>query len=90
VYDVLECQNGKVTWGNGQVYYKGNSYCQLTGPQLTFPAVTFRLVVFAPFTGEVVVGRVMTCTPQYVRGMLLKNICERARTDMESYARVLQ
>ena len=30
--------------------------------------VTFRLVVFAPFTGEVVIGRVMTCTSSYVRG----------------------
>lgn len=36
-----------------------------TGRLLT--PVEFRLMLFAPFVGEVIVGRVKSCTPQYIR-----------------------
>ncbi|KAK4686516.1 DNA-directed RNA polymerase III subunit RPC8, partial [Tremellales sp. Uapishka_1] len=51
VYDILTAEDGKVTWGNGLMYYK----------------VSFRLMVFAPFVGEVIVGKVLSTSPDYIR-----------------------
>ncbi|CAK9786386.1 hypothetical protein CC85DRAFT_284923 [Cutaneotrichosporon oleaginosum] len=51
VFDILTAEDGRVTWGNGQMYYK----------------VSFRLMLFAPFVGEVIVGKVLSCTPSYIR-----------------------
>ncbi|WVQ83164.1 hypothetical protein IAT38_005302 [Cryptococcus sp. DSM 104549] len=51
VYDILTAEDGKVTWGNGLMYYK----------------VSFRLLLFAPFHGELLVGRVMSITRSYIR-----------------------
>ncbi|WWC86796.1 uncharacterized protein L201_001675 [Kwoniella dendrophila CBS 6074] len=51
VFDILTAEDGKVTWGNGQMYYK----------------VSFRLMLFAPFVGEVIVGKVVSTTKSYVR-----------------------
>ena len=34
------------------------------------PAASFRLMLFAPFNGEVIVGKVMSSTPKYIRGQL--------------------
>nr|ODN89507.1 DNA-directed RNA polymerase III subunit RPC8 [Cryptococcus depauperatus CBS 7841] len=50
-FDILTAEDGKVTWGNGLMYYK----------------VSFRLMLFAPFVGEVIVGRVLSTTKSYVR-----------------------
>ncbi|KAE8540409.1 hypothetical protein D1P53_003354 [Cryptococcus gattii VGV] len=51
VFDILTAEDGKVTWGNGLMYYK----------------VSFRLMLFAPFVGEVIVGRVLSTTKSYIR-----------------------
>ncbi|ODN79573.1 hypothetical protein, variant [Cryptococcus amylolentus CBS 6039] len=51
VFDILTAEDGKVTWGNGLMYYK----------------VSFRLMLFAPFIGEVIVGRVLSTTKSYIR-----------------------
>ncbi|OCF33876.1 DNA-directed RNA polymerase III subunit RPC8 [Kwoniella heveanensis CBS 569] len=52
VFDILTAEDGKVTWGNGLMYYK---------------AVSFRLMLFAPFVGEVIVGKVLSTSKSYVR-----------------------
>ncbi|RSH92275.1 DNA-directed RNA polymerase III subunit rpc25 [Saitozyma podzolica] len=51
VYDILTAEDGKVTWGNGMMYYR----------------VSFRLMLFAPFVGEVIVGKVLDVTASYIR-----------------------
>ncbi|WWD21588.1 hypothetical protein CI109_106074 [Kwoniella shandongensis] len=51
LFDILTAEDGKVTWGNGLMYYK----------------VSFRLMLFAPFIGEVIVGKVLSTTKSYVR-----------------------
>ncbi|TXT13056.1 hypothetical protein VHUM_01457 [Vanrija humicola] len=51
VFDILTAEDGRVTWGNGQMFYK----------------VSFRLVLFAPFVGEVILGKVHSTTPEYIR-----------------------
>ncbi|WWC59584.1 uncharacterized protein I303_102141 [Kwoniella dejecticola CBS 10117] len=51
LFDILTAEDGKVTWGNGLMYYK----------------VSFRLMLFAPFVGEVIVGRVSSTTKSYIR-----------------------
>ncbi|ORY23986.1 RNA polymerase III subunit Rpc25-domain-containing protein [Naematelia encephala] len=51
VFDLLTVEDGKVTWGNGLMYYK----------------VSFRLMLFAPFIGEVMHGRVLASTREYIR-----------------------
>ncbi|WVF69674.1 hypothetical protein IAT40_004453 [Kwoniella sp. CBS 6097] len=50
-FDILTAEDGKVTWGNGLMYYK----------------VSFRLMLFAPFVGEVIVGKVLSTSKSYVR-----------------------
>ncbi|WRT64662.1 uncharacterized protein IL334_001596 [Kwoniella shivajii] len=51
VFDILTAEDGKVTWGNGLMYYK----------------VSFRLMLFAPFVGEVIVGKVLSTEKSYIR-----------------------
>jgi len=51
VFDVLTAEDGRVTWGNGLMYYK----------------VSFRLMLFAPFIGEVIVGKVLSTSKSYIR-----------------------
>ncbi|WVW78318.1 hypothetical protein I302_100272 [Kwoniella bestiolae CBS 10118] len=51
LFDILTAEDGKVTWGNGLMYYK----------------VSFRLMLFAPFVGEVIVGKVLATTKSYIR-----------------------
>ncbi|WVQ69383.1 uncharacterized protein L199_007600 [Kwoniella botswanensis] len=51
LFDILTAEDGKVTWGNGMMYYK----------------VSFRLMLFAPFVGEVIVGKVLSTTKSYIR-----------------------
>ncbi|ORX33967.1 RNA polymerase III subunit Rpc25-domain-containing protein [Kockovaella imperatae] len=50
-FDILTAEDGRVTWGNGLMYYK----------------VSFRLLLFAPFIGEVLVGQVLSTTKSYIR-----------------------
>ena len=47
LYDLLDCSEGFVQHSNGSVYYK----------------VVFRLVIFRPFVGEILFGKVKTCNP---------------------------
>ncbi|CDZ98546.1 DNA-directed RNA polymerase subunit E' [Phaffia rhodozyma] len=51
VWDLVECGDGKVRWGDGAVWYK----------------VKFNLLVFQPFSGEVLVGKVLSSTPDRIR-----------------------
>ncbi|KAL7419387.1 DNA-directed RNA polymerase III complex subunit Rpc25 [Cryptotrichosporon argae] len=51
VYDISTAEDGKVTWGNGQMYYR----------------VSFRLMMFVPFIGEVIVGKILSNTETYIR-----------------------
>ncbi|KAI9636308.1 uncharacterized protein MKK02DRAFT_33531 [Dioszegia hungarica] len=49
VFDILTAEDGKVTWGNGMMYYK----------------VSIRLMLFAPFHSEIIVGKVVETTSSY-------------------------
>lgn len=51
IWDLLTAEDGKVTWGNGLMYYK----------------VSFRLMLFSPFHSEVIAGRVLSSCRRYVR-----------------------
>lgn len=51
VHDVLDASEGRVRWGDGCLYY----------------TVRFRLVVFRPFTNEVLVGRISSSTHEGLR-----------------------
>ncbi|CAD6576096.1 MAG: DNA-directed RNA polymerase III subunit rpc25 [Tremellales sp. Tagirdzhanova-0007] len=51
-FDILTAEDGKATWGNGLMYYK----------------VSFRLMLFAPFVGQVIVGKVFSTSKTYIRG----------------------
>jgi hypothetical protein len=82
VYDILTCGEGKVIHSDGLVWYKRESLPARTTDHSAFGAgllhetaliparstVTFRLVVFSPFQGEVLLGQVLSNTPEYIRG----------------------
>lgn len=51
VHDLLDISEGRVRWGDGCLYY----------------TVLFRLVVFRPFTSEVLVGRIASSTSESIR-----------------------
>ncbi|KZP01643.1 hypothetical protein CALVIDRAFT_13487 [Calocera viscosa TUFC12733] len=51
LFDLVECSEGKVRFGDGCLWHK----------------VTFRMVVFRPFVGEVFVGEVKSCTKSSVQ-----------------------
>ncbi|RXK40974.1 DNA-directed RNA polymerase III subunit RPC8 [Tremella mesenterica] len=51
VWDILTAEDGKVTWGNGLMYYK----------------VSFRLMLFSPFISEIIVGKVLSSSKKYIR-----------------------
>ena len=51
VHDILRSSEGRVRWGDGCLYY----------------TVVFRLVVFRPFTNEVLVGRISSSTSESIR-----------------------
>nr|ASF90208.1 hypothetical protein SPAR04455 [Bartheletia paradoxa] len=55
LFDLLKASEGKVRYGDGCIYHK----------------VEFRLVVFRPFIGEIIVGRVKSCTEKHVRAEAL-------------------
>ncbi|KAI8333574.1 DNA-directed RNA polymerase III subunit RPC8-like protein [Chlamydoabsidia padenii] len=51
VFDILTTSEGFILYGDGCSYVK----------------VTFRLTVFRPFVGEVLIGRIKSCSPNGVR-----------------------
>lgn len=51
VHDIQKASEGRVRWGDGCLYY----------------TVLFRLVVFRPFTNEVLVGRISSSTSEAIR-----------------------
>ncbi|EJU03606.1 polymerase III polypeptide H [Dacryopinax primogenitus] len=51
LFDILECSEGRVRFGDGCLWHK----------------VTFRMVVFRPFVGEVLVGEVKGCAEEGVQ-----------------------
>jgi DNA-directed RNA polymerase subunit E'/Rpb7 len=57
------------------MYYKGQLECSqssLVNPKL-ISAVSIRLMLFAPFHSEIIIGKVIETTPSYVRGELFPN-----------------
>lgn len=51
LFDVLSCSEGKVRFGDGCLYHR----------------VTFRLIIFRPFTQEVLVGKIKSSDPSGIR-----------------------
>jgi DNA-directed RNA polymerase III subunit RPC8 len=71
VYDVLTAEDGKVTWGNGMMYYKGKLWTLLHNwSKKAERQVSFRLMLFAPFIGEVITGKIISTSKSYIRGKL--------------------
>ena len=52
IYDLLEVKGGNLFPGEGAAHYN----------------VTFRVVVFRPFQGEVLVGKLKSCDPSGMAG----------------------
>jgi hypothetical protein len=71
VHDILETSEGFILYGDGCSYMKGTRlFSKLYATQLIELSiiVTFRLVVFRPFVGEILTGKIKTCSPGGVVG----------------------
>ncbi len=72
MYDLLKVSDGLIGHGDGFVNVNGNGNLESMGkcPSSTERGVVeFRLIVFRPFKGEIITGRISSCTEQGIRGM---------------------
>jgi DNA-directed RNA polymerase III subunit RPC8 len=72
MYDLLKVSDGLIGHGDGFVNVNGAWSFEPTSKinaELTNKIVEFRLVVFRPFRGEIITGRISSCTEQGIRGM---------------------
>ena len=74
MYDLLKVSDGHIGHGDGFVNVNGRpTALDLLGrlsAWLTAGPVEFRLIVFRPFKGEIVTGRISSCTEQGIRGIM--------------------
>ena len=64
VYDILELEDPFVHPGESHAFIKGILYHRCFSLILCFFLVKFRLIVFRPFVGEVLIGRIRSCTEE--------------------------
>lgn len=55
----------------------------------SYTAVVFRMIAFRPFIGEVIVGKLIRGTSEYVRGKLSQTLRDQHTTYMFSIDRIL-
>lgn len=81
LYDLLWASEGLIGHGTGLVNVNGmSSFLGCWKPLLTYSRVVveFRLVVFRPFKGEVMLGRIRNSTPIGINGK--ERFCGFAQT----------
>lgn len=78
-FDLLKISEGKVLYGDGCVYHKGASERPPAGETTSekLCAVEFTVVVFKPFVGEAIVGRVSQSNEQGVTGEPASSVQEQ-------------
>jgi DNA-directed RNA polymerase III subunit RPC8 len=72
MYDLLKVSDGLIGHGDGFVNVNGTRKLWIIGNlrhELIEETVEFRLLVFRPFKGEIITGRIAKCTEQGIRGM---------------------
>jgi DNA-directed RNA polymerase III subunit RPC8 len=68
VFDIAEAGEGKVRYGDGFLWYSGQwLLCDFGGASAEPRRVTFRLVVFRPFTSEVILAKVKSSDEDGIR-----------------------
>lgn len=83
VYDVLTCTEGTVRYGDGLIWYKSEIHCysgkitthryrmlilgQMCVCLCFLLSAIFRAVVFSPTIGEIMVGKVLSSSPNHIR-----------------------
>lgn len=69
IHDVLHTSEGFILYGDGCSYIKGTLACRDSMyARLMCHLVTFRMVVFRPFAGEILTGKIKSCSPSGVVG----------------------
>lgn len=74
VHDILHTSEGFILYGDGCSYVKGkNQRAQISFSFIYSKKkkVLFRVVVFRPFVGEILTGKIKSCSPSGVRGSIL-------------------
>lgn len=67
VFDLAEAGEGKVRYGDGFLWYKGALCVFVLCRSDTRLTVVFRLVVFRPFTSEVILAKVKSSDEDGIR-----------------------
>jgi DNA-directed RNA polymerase III subunit RPC8 len=78
-YDLLESSDGLIGHGTGLVNVNGmfstadapNSCTSKVGTLLTLDSVKFRLIVFRPFKGEIIMGKITGASENGIKGTSL-------------------
>lgn len=69
VFDLSQAGEGKVRYGDGCLWYTGEFLSSRKKKSLMrLPLVVFRMVVFRPFTSEVIVAKVKSSDEDGIRG----------------------
>ena len=67
LFDLVPSGEGKVRYGDGCLWYKGAFVCSLCDVCADEYIVVFRMVVFRPFTSEVVIAKVKSSDEDGIR-----------------------
>lgn len=75
-YDLLESSDGLIGHGTGLVNVNGmlvqessQPLCLRLSTETNLPIVKFRLIVFRPFKGEIMLGKISSGTEQGIKSM---------------------
>lgn len=68
-YDLLESSDGLIGHGTGLVNVNGKSLCCSTSVMVVtdFAPVKFRMIVFRPFKGEIMLGKISSGTEHGIK-----------------------
>jgi len=71
VFDLSEVGEGKVRYGDGYLWYKSESLVSIQNASSDSVQAVFRMVVFKPFTSEVIVAKVKSSDEHAIRRTFL-------------------
>ncbi len=74
MYDLLKVSDGLIGHSDGFVNVNGRRVAESTWEfswSTDGALAEFRLIVFRPFKGEIITGRISSCTEQGIRGMFI-------------------
>lgn len=79
VFDLVQAGEGKVRYGDGFLWYKGACFILNLWNNSYRDVVVFRLVVFRPFTSEVIIAKVKSSDEEGIRCELVRICALRTR-----------